>query len=65
MMNGVLLETCCTFIKRWNNKFYYKVACCWLFLLVVVLLFYFWQQIHIELHIMHELFTTDLSDITN
>jgi len=65
MMNGVLLETCCTFIKRWNNKFYYKVASCWLFLLVVVLLFYFCQQIHIELHIMHELFTTDLSDITN
>jgi hypothetical protein len=34
MMSGVPLETCLTFNKRWNNKFYYKVAFCWLFLLI-------------------------------
>jgi len=33
MMSGMPLETCLTFNKRWNNKFYYKVASCWLFLL--------------------------------
>jgi hypothetical protein len=31
MMNGVPLETCWTFNKRWNYKFYYKVAFCWFF----------------------------------
>ena len=34
MMSGMPLETCWSFNKRWNNKFYYKVAFCWLFLLL-------------------------------
>jgi len=28
-MSGVPLETCWTFNKLWNNKFYYKAAFCW------------------------------------
>jgi hypothetical protein len=34
MMSGMPLETCWTFNKRWNNKFYYKIASCWSFLLI-------------------------------
>jgi hypothetical protein len=34
MMSGMPLETCWSFNKLWNNKFYYNVASCWLFLLV-------------------------------
>jgi hypothetical protein len=32
MMSGIPFETCWTFNKRWNNKFYYKVTFCWLFI---------------------------------
>ena len=42
MMSGVPLETCWTFNKVWNNKFYYKTASCWYF--YWVLLMYIFQM---------------------
>ena len=50
MMSGMSLETCWTFNKFWNNKFYYKVAACWLFLLVISYFVYncFWQSLPLQ-----------------
>jgi hypothetical protein len=62
MMSGVPLETCWSFKKLWNSKFYYKAASCWYFCWVIYDARIHDYQIHLsgDVRILYSHFITNI-----